>query len=85
MGHLFVIQTDNRDSLASELKEAGVQTLIHYPIAPHLQRAYGDLRIAKGSFPIAERLADRVLSLPMGPHLSSEQAERVARIVAAAA
>jgi dTDP-4-amino-4,6-dideoxygalactose transaminase len=54
---------------------------MHYPIPPHLQRAYEDLQLAKGSFPIAERLAQRVLSLPIGPHLSVDQAERVAQIV----
>jgi dTDP-4-amino-4,6-dideoxygalactose transaminase len=79
--HLFVIQADGRDTLADRLNALDVQTLIHYPIPPHLQRAYEDLQLAKGSFPIAERLAERVLSLPIGPHLSVDQAERVAQIV----
>jgi dTDP-4-amino-4,6-dideoxygalactose transaminase len=80
--HLFVIQTDDRDALAGRLNAAGVQTLIHYPIPPHLQRAYAELDLREGGFPIAERLASRVLSLPIGPHLSSDGAERIARLVA---
>ena len=75
--HLFVIQSPGRDALARHLNAAGVQTLIHYPIPPHLQRAYAELALPAGTFPIAERLAERALSLPIGPHLSSEQARRV--------
>ena len=60
---------------SSETNE--VQTLIHYPIPPHLQDAYADLAVSIGSLPIAERLAGRVLSLPMGPHLTLDQAQQV--------
>jgi dTDP-4-amino-4,6-dideoxygalactose transaminase len=76
--HLYVIQSPDRDQLAGRLADTGIQTLIHYPIPPHLQQAYADLQLPKGSFPIAERLADTVLSLPIGPHLSAQQAEEVA-------
>lgn len=75
--HLYVIQSPARDRIAARLADAGIQTLIHYPIPPHLQQAYADLRLPKGSFPIAERLADSVLSLPIGPHLSAEQVKEV--------
>jgi dTDP-4-amino-4,6-dideoxygalactose transaminase len=75
--HLYVIQSPDRDRLAARLADAGIETLIHYPIPPHLQQAYSDLGRPKGSFPIAERLAETVLSLPIGPHLSVEQAEAV--------
>jgi len=75
--HLFVINAAARDGLAAELRVAGVETLIHYPIPPHLQDAYADLQLPRGSFPVAERLAREVLSLPIGPHLSAEDAERV--------
>ena len=81
--HLYVIQSPQRDSLAARLAEAGIQTLVHYPIPPHLQQAYADLALPKGSSPIAERLADSVLSLPIGPHLSAEQAQEVAAAVRA--
>lgn len=67
--HLYVVRSRRRDTLQAQLKAAGIETLIHYPKAPHLQAAYEKLRIAPGSLPIAERLQDEVLSLPMGPHL----------------
>lgn len=76
--HLFVVQSADRDSLARTLAEAGVQTLIHYPIPPHRQQAYADLGLGEGSLPVAERLAAQVLSLPIGPHLTMEQAGAVA-------
>jgi len=79
--HLYVVRTPERDSLAEALAEAGVQTLVHYPVPPHLQPAYADAGIARGGLPIAERLAGEVLSLPMGPNLEMEQAERVAETV----
>jgi len=71
--HLFVVRCPDRDRLQKELREKGVGTLIHYPIPPHLQEAYGELGFGRGSFPLAEQLADEVLSLPMGPHLSKQQ------------
>ena len=79
--HLYVVQSDDRDRLQARLADAGVQTIVHYPFPPHRQQAYFDLNRPKGSFPIAERLADCVLSLPIGPHLSSEQAEQVVETV----
>lgn len=79
--HLYVIQAPERDRIAARLAEIGIQTLIHYPILPHLQQAYADLELAKGSYPIAERLADTVLSLPIGPHLSRDDAQEVAAAV----
>jgi dTDP-4-amino-4,6-dideoxygalactose transaminase len=81
--HLYVVQSPDRDRLAARLGEAGVQTLIHYPIPPHRQRAYADLGLGEGSLPIAERLASSVLSLPIGPHLAMSDAERVADAVRA--
>ena len=75
--HLYVVQTDDRDRLSERLTAAGVQTLIHYPIPPHRQQAYAAQGLAEGSLPIAERLAKRVLSLPIGPHLAMSDAEQV--------
>jgi dTDP-4-amino-4,6-dideoxygalactose transaminase len=83
--HLFVIRSPDRDRLQARLAEAGVQTLIHYPIPPHRQKAYADMGIAPGALPISEQLADEVLSLPIGPHLSRGQAERVVAAVQEAA
>lgn len=75
--HLFVVRSPARDALQARLAEAGVGTLIHYPIPPHMQAAYADLGIAPEALPIARALASEVLSLPMGPHLTEAQAEAV--------
>jgi dTDP-4-amino-4,6-dideoxygalactose transaminase len=75
--HLYVVQTEHRDELQRTLNAAGVQTLIHYPVPPHMQDAYQQLAISKEAFPIARRMAKHVLSLPIGPHVSSEQQQRV--------
>ena len=83
--HLFVVQSDARDDLQERLGEMGVQTLIHYPVPPHRQRAYAELGLAAGSLPIAERLAERLLSLPIGPHMSDAQVGRVIEAVRRAA
>lgn len=77
--HLFVIRTPHRDMLQAGLKDAGMETLIHYPIAPHKQGAYGSMQ--GHILPVAERLSSEVLSLPMGPHLSSDEVEEVAHHV----
>jgi len=71
--HLFVVQTERRDELQKHLVERGIVTSIHYPIPPHLSEAYGYLGYGKGSFPITEGLADRVLSLPMYNGMTEEE------------
>jgi dTDP-4-amino-4,6-dideoxygalactose transaminase len=68
-----VVRHPKRDALQEKLTEAGIGTLIHYPVPPHLSGAYADAGLKRGAFPIAEELADTVLSLPMGPHLAKEQ------------
>jgi dTDP-4-amino-4,6-dideoxygalactose transaminase len=70
--HLYVVRNKERGKLETYLNEEGVETLIHYPIPPHLQTAYSDAGFSKGIYPIAERLADEALSLPIGPHMSKE-------------
>jgi dTDP-4-amino-4,6-dideoxygalactose transaminase len=75
--HLFVIRHPQRAGLQKQLASCGVGTLIHYPVPPHLSGAYANQGWGKGSLPIAEQLADTVLSLPMGPHLSHPQADHV--------
>lgn len=80
--HLFVVRAKNRDSVRRKLNDRGIGSLIHYPIAPHMQRAYEDAGYPGGSLPIAERLANEVLSLPIGPHLSIEDAHRVCEATA---
>jgi dTDP-4-amino-4,6-dideoxygalactose transaminase len=71
--HLFVVRHPRRDALQQHLNNSGVDTLVHYPIPPHLSGAYSDHGWNAGDFPIAETIAGTALSLPMGPHLSAVQ------------
>lgn len=83
--HVFVVRHPQRDKFQQRLTAAGVGTLIHYPVPPHLSDAYREAGYAPGAFPIAERLAREVISLPIGPHLSGDEAAAVmARVTAAA-
>lgn len=77
--HIFPVLTLRRDALQAHLKNAGIGTLIHYPIPPHLQLAYTEAGFHEGDFPIAERIALQELSLPLYPGLSEESVERVCR------
>ena len=75
--HLYVVQHPERDALQKQLADVGVGTLIHYPIPPHLQQAYASAGYMRGQFPVAEKIADQCLSLPIGPHLAMEKIPRV--------
>ncbi|MBF0419897.1 MAG: DegT/DnrJ/EryC1/StrS family aminotransferase [Magnetococcales bacterium] len=75
--HLYVIRYAKRDQLQHRLAELGIGTMIHYPIPPHLQEAYKDLNLSSGSLPISEKMHREVLSLPMGPTLSTDETEKV--------
>jgi dTDP-4-amino-4,6-dideoxygalactose transaminase len=79
--HLYVVQSDRRDDLLRHLAENGVHGGIHYPVPIHLQEAYRDAGKGRGSFPVAEAMTPRVLSLPMYPELSENQLQRVADAV----
>lgn len=79
--HQFVIKTAERGKLVDMLERHGIGWLIHYPRPPHLQPAYESLGWRRGSLPVSERLADQVLSLPMGPHLDRESQESVIEVV----
>jgi len=68
--HLYVVRSANREETTERLDRAGIGWLIHYPVPPHLQKAYGELHYPSGTFPIAESMATEVLSLPMGPHMT---------------
>ncbi len=71
--HLYILQATDRDDLCTYLKRQGVDTKIHYPIPLHLQEASKDLGYKLGDFPVAERQANAVLSLPVHQHLNHEQ------------
>jgi dTDP-4-amino-4,6-dideoxygalactose transaminase/predicted nucleic acid-binding protein len=79
--HLYVVEVPARDTLQKKLTDAGVGTMIHYPIPPHLQQAYANTGFSAGDFPIAERMAKQVLSLPIGPQLRVEQQEFVIDVI----
>jgi dTDP-4-amino-4,6-dideoxygalactose transaminase len=79
--HLFVVRCEQRDALQNYLREHGIETLIHYPVPPHLQPAYRELGFGPGSFPITERIHREALSLPIGPHLTSSDVERVSETI----
>lgn len=75
--HLYVVRVENREGLMEHLKAAGIGTGIHYPIPLHLQKAYGSLEYRPGDFPVAEKVASEILSLPMFPQLAPEQQAQV--------
>ncbi len=75
--HLYVVRHSQRDMLQKSLADGGVGTLIHYPIPPHLQKAYAHEKWKEGVFPIAEQLANEVLSLPIGPHLGLDDVSQI--------
>ena len=75
--HLFVIRTNYRDELKLFLESNSIETGIHYPIPPHLQKAYSDLGYKKGDFPIAESMSKTCLSLPLYPGLTFEEVDTV--------
>src|SRR5579859_4242406 len=79
--HLYVIRVQDRDGLQKKLTASGIGTGIHYPVPLHVQEAYRHLNYAKGSFPVSERVASEILSLPMFPQLRQDQIRRVVQTV----
>jgi dTDP-4-amino-4,6-dideoxygalactose transaminase len=79
--HLFVVRTDRRQEIMSFLSDRGIETLIHYPIPPHLQEAYSDLGLHAESVPITEAIHREVMSLPIGPHVTRQQVDWVVEAV----
>lgn len=81
--HLYVIRLEDRDRVLRDLNEAGIGAGLHYPTPIHLTPALADLGYSRGSFPVAEYAADRILSLPLYPHITAAQQEYVAERLAA--
>lgn len=75
--HLFVVRSQQREVLQGYLQQHEIDTMIHYPIPPHLQQAYSELGYKQGDFPVAEMIHREVLSLPIGPHLGGESASLI--------
>ena len=75
--HLYVIRAEDRDGMMNHLKKAGIGTGIHYPIPLHLQKAYAAMNYRQGDFPVTEKAAAEIVSLPMFPQLTAPQQARV--------
>jgi len=82
--HLFVVRHHRRDALQHRLRESGIETLIHYPIPPHLSAAYADRGYLPGSLPVSEGLASTLLSLPVGPHMDDQEVQEVIAVISSA-
>jgi dTDP-4-amino-4,6-dideoxygalactose transaminase len=80
--HLYVVRTEDREGLMAHLGKAGIGTGIHYPIPLHLQKAYAGLGYKQGDFPVTERVAKEIVSLPMFPQLKAPQQARVVTEIA---
>jgi len=80
--HLYVIRVADRDTLAERLRSEGIQTGLHYPLPVHLQQCYTGWGYSEGSFPVTERAAAEILSLPMFPTLTLEQQQRITAAIA---
>ena len=81
--HLFVIRTSRRNDLAAFLRQRNIETAVHYPLAPHMQKAYSSLGYSAGSFPIAEEISDTCLSLPLWPGMTQDQLQWVCESIKA--
>jgi dTDP-4-amino-4,6-dideoxygalactose transaminase len=79
--HQFVIRTSNRERLQKALKETGIDSMVHYPVPPHMQGAYAELDIYRGCLPITEMIHREVLSLPIGPHMAMADLLRVTECI----
>ena len=79
--HLYVVRSAHRDALRAHLTERGIGTLVHYPHPIYLQDAYRDLGYQPGACPNAERAAATICSLPLHPHVTPEQVDRVASAI----
>jgi dTDP-4-amino-4,6-dideoxygalactose transaminase len=79
--HIFAIRIKNRDRVCEKLKKEGISVLIHYPIPLHLQEVYRELGYKRGDFPVAEKVAKEIVSLPMYPHLKKDDIRKVVQVL----
>lgn len=79
--HLYVLQVENRENLQSDLSKENIDTGIHYPVPLHLQKAYSSFGYQRGAFPVCEKAAERIVSLPMFPGLTESDQKRVVNAV----
>jgi dTDP-4-amino-4,6-dideoxygalactose transaminase len=81
--HLFIVRTKERDALRAHLDAHGISTAVHYPFPIHRTEAYAELRMSDGSLPVAERLAEEILTLPLFPTMSDQDVSRIVDAVRA--
>ena len=79
--HLYVIRSEQRDDLQTDLSEDNIDTVIHYPTPPHCQKAYREFSQSTAHLPITEKIKKEVLSLPIGPQLTHDQFNHVAESI----
>jgi len=79
--HVFVIRHVQRTDLQNYLAQKGIGTLIHYPVPPYLQKAYREMDLGEGSFPITETIHREVLSIPIGPHMTGVQIDYIVEMI----
>jgi dTDP-4-amino-4,6-dideoxygalactose transaminase len=79
--HLYVVRVHRRDEVLRRMREAGIEAGVHYPVPIHLQGALRDLGHRRGDFPVAEKAAEEILSLPLYPHITAPQQERVVSVL----
>jgi dTDP-4-amino-4,6-dideoxygalactose transaminase len=79
--HIYLVRTKHRDALQKYLADNSVDTMIHYPVPPHLQKAYAHMGFKKGDFPIAEEIANTCLSLPMWPGLKKQEVTTISDLI----
>ncbi|WP_219686394.1 DegT/DnrJ/EryC1/StrS family aminotransferase, partial [Clostridioides difficile] len=79
--HLFVLQVEKRDTFMEYLNKNGIESIIHYPIPPHLSEAYAYLGYKKGSFNIAENYSDKVVSIPLFIGMEDEEVSYIIKII----
>ncbi|MCE5271705.1 DegT/DnrJ/EryC1/StrS family aminotransferase, partial [bacterium] len=79
--YVYAVRSERRDNLAAYLKERGIDTVIHYPLPIHLQKAFAPLGYGPGDFPVAERAAEQVLSLPLCADITEDEVRQVCAAV----
>ena len=79
--HLYVVRVKERDALLANLKSKGVAAGIHYPVPIHLQKAYTDMGLKEGSFPLTEKFSKEIISLPMFPELTEGEVDYIAKCI----
>ncbi|MBI4982946.1 MAG: DegT/DnrJ/EryC1/StrS family aminotransferase [Candidatus Omnitrophica bacterium] len=79
--HVYAIRSKKRDELFNGLKDSGVSAIIHYPIPLHLQKAYEDLGHKTGDFPVSEKIAQEIMSIPMYPHIKEKEIKYVVNVI----